>query len=833
MSRILVVDDHQENHYLLRALFEGHGHRVDEASNGADALIAARRAPPDLIVADILMPVMDGFQLCREWKADARLGQIPFVFYTATYTDSQDEAFALSLGADAFIVKPIEPEELLATVNRQLTRDAPPEPAIQPADEAIVLKEYNAVLIHKLEQKMDQLEAASQRAYLTQERLALALEAAEAGIWDWDLASGHIVWSDAHARIFGLKSEQFDGRYETFRRCVHPDDIQALEDQVEAARARHLDYQHEFRVVWPDGSIHWVAGRGRFLRDESGNPMRMCGAVTDISQRKADEARLHLAAAVFQHSNEGVTITDADVRIVAVNAAFTRITGYREEEVLGKNPRFLQSGRHDRNFYTTLWSKLRATGHWQGEIWDRRKDGTVYPELLSISTVCDPTGKIVNYLGVFTDLSDIKSIQEQLDVLAHHDPLTGLPNRRLFHELLQLSIQRANREHDQVALLFIDLDRFKNINDSFGHPVGDRLLVKTAQRIKNVLRDIDLVARIGGDEFNIILDRLGDAREAAMVAERLIAVISEPFEIESNTFYVGASIGIALYPLDGGDAQTLQSNADTALYQAKGEGRGTYRFFATALAEAAKECMALETLLRQALNSQQLELHYQPQVSLSDGRVIGVEALARWNSPHLGMISPARFIPLAEETGLIVPLGEWALTTACRQMRDWLAAGKAPGYVAVNVSAVQLTRGDLMAAVRAALAESGIEPGQLELEITESFVMGDPEAAVRLLTELKELGVRIAIDDFGTGYSSLAYLKRLPVDLLKVDQGFVRGMLVDANDEAIVRAVIALGHSLGLEALAEGVETAAHAERLMALGCNSAQGWHYGRPAPG
>ncbi len=833
MTRILVVDDHEENRYLLRALFEGHDYRVDEANDGADALSIAQRTPPDLIVTDILMPVMDGFQLCREWKTDTRLRKIPFVFYTATYTDLKDEAFALSLGADKFIVKPMEPSDFLAMIHDQLARGAPSEQPVRSVDEAIVLKEYNAILIHKLEQKISQLEATSQRVWLTQERLTLALDAANAGIWDWNLSSGRIVWNDAHAKIFGLTLEQFDGRYATFRRCVHPDDIQVIEDKVEAARTQHLDYQHEYRVIWPDGSLHWIAGRGRFLHDESGTPVRMCGVVIDISQRKADEERLRLAAAVFQHGNEGVVVTDADVGIVGVNAAFTRITGYCEEEVLGKNPRLLQSGRHHHEFYATLWATLQVNGHWQGEIWNRRKNGEVYPELLSISVVCDSRGKVVNYLGVFTDISGIKNIQEQLDTLAHHDPLTNLPNRQLFQELLQLSMQRASRERDQMALLFMDLDRFKNINDSLGHAVGDHLLVQVALRIKKVLRDIDLVARIGGDEFNIILDHLSDVQEAAVVAERLIAAISEPFEIDGNTFYIGVSLGIALYPGDGEDTQTLQSNADAALYQAKNEGRGTYRFFANELAETIKERMALETLLRQALDSQQLELHYQPQVSLSDGHIIGVEALARWNNPRFGTISPARFIPLAEETGLIVALGEWALITACRQMRKWLDAGATLHYVAVNVSAVQLTRGDLIASVRAALAESGIEPGQLELEITESFVMADPEAAIGLLTELKELGVRIAIDDFGTGYSSLAYLKRLPLHLLKVDQSFVRDMLDDPNDEAIVRAVIALGHSLGLNIMAEGVETAAHAECLIALGCDAAQGWHYGRPAPG
>ena len=581
-----------------------------------------------------------------------------------------------------------------------------------------------------------------------------------------------------------------------------------------------------------DGRQRLIAWHNANLADEQGNIVGTLSSGQDITDHKRMEESLRQAAAVFEHSAEGVMITDADLKIVRVNPAFTATTGYSPEEVLGQSPNLLQSGRHDREFYQEMWARLQRMDHWRGEVWNRRKDGAIYPELLTISVVRDDQGRLINYLGVSSDISDIRHAQEELDFLAHHDPLTGLPNRQLFNELLQHAIQAAEREERRFALLFLDLDRFKNVNDTLGHPVGDRLLVEVAQRLRAEMRGIDTVSRIGGDEFILLLDHLGDPQEAAMAAQRLIERLSLPFEILGNTLYSGASIGIAVYPVDGRDAAVLQRNADSALYQAKDEGRGTYRFFDKALAEAASERVALETLLRQAMDHDQLELHYQPQVDLASGEVVGVEALARWNSPSLGAISPARFIPLAEETGLIVPLGEWALRTACRQMRRWLDEGLAPDYVAVNVSAVQLSRGDLPSTVRAVLTECALEASHLELEMTESFVMADPEAAARVLRELKALGIRLSIDDFGTGYSSLSYLKRLPVDRLKVDQSFVRDMLTDTNDEAIVRAVIALGHSLGLNVLAEGVETVEHAERLRKLGCDSAQGWHFGRPEP-
>lgn len=460
------------------------------------------------------------------------------------------------------------------------------------------------------------------------------------------------------------------------------------------------------------------------------------------------------------------------------------------------------------------------------------KDGRPVHTLVRGHLERDEAGRPERLTGTLVDISDIKAAREQLSFLAHHDPLTSLPNRQLFNELLDHAILAAQRGGDQFALMFVDLDHFKNVNDSLGHKVGDQLLVDAAQRLQKELRGHDTLARIGGDEFLILLAPLKDPREAGQIARRLIDAMGKPFQLDCHTLYIGASIGISTFPGDGIHADALQQNADAALYQAKKSGRGTFRFFSRELADAAQERLAMETLLRQALDKEQLELHYQPQVDLASGRVLGMEALARWHHPKLGDIPPARFIPLAEETGLIVQLGEWALFTACRQMRRWLDEQSGPACVAVNVSSAQFSRGDLLASVRAALADSGIPPDCLELEITESFVVADPEKAAAMLGTIRELGVRLAMDDFGTGYSSLAYLKRLPMQRLKVDRDFVRDMLTDSNDEAIVRAVIALGHSLGLNILAEGVETAEHAQRLVELGCDAGQGWHFGRPEP-
>lgn len=647
---------------------------------------------------------------------------------------------------------------------------------------------------------------------------------------------GEITMVNRHGcQILGCMESDLIGR-NWFATClpqpeglevVYPVFMKMMAGNAEVAK----NYENKIRCF--DGKLRTIAWRNTYLTDADGAIIGALSSGQDITDQKTSQESLRLAGAVYQHSAEGIIVTDANVNIVAVNPAFTKITGFDAQEVLGKNPRLLQSGRHDIDFYRRMWAELTTHGHWQGEVWNRCKNGAIYPELLNMSVIRDENGHAINYLGVITDISDIKKVQEKLDFLAYHDPLTGLANRSLFNEFLQLAIQRASRQKHQFALLFMDLDRFKDVNDSLGHPIGDKLLIEIAQRLKSELRAIDYLSRISGDEFNLLLDQLHNPQDAGTMAERILNVIAQPVHIEGHEIYIGASIGIAVYPRDAVDIATLHRNADAALYQAKAEGRGTFRYFAKELAETAKERQALETSLRQAMRDGQLELHYQPQVLLADGKTKGVEALARWTSPSLGEISPVRFIPLAEETGLIVELGDWALKTACFQMRRWHDAGSPITYVAVNVSAVQLARGHLVESVRTALRESGIQAEQLELEITESFVMRNPDAAMGVLNELKALGVKMAIDDFGTGYSSLAYLKHLPVSRLKVDQGFVRDMLCDANDAAIVRAVIGLGHSLGLDVLAEGVETAEHAEALKALGCDSAQGWFYGRAKPG
>lgn len=550
-------------------------------------------------------------------------------------------------------------------------------------------------------------------------------------------------------------------------------------------------------------------------------------------QRVRADARLRQMAAVFESTREGVVITDLTPRILGVNRAYTEITGYQEEEVLECNPSLLKSGRQDPMFYQAMWQSIHETGHWQGEIWNRHKSGEVYPQLLTVSTVRDGDGRPTHYVGVMTDISQLKQSEERLERLAHYDPLTDLPNRLLLLSRLEHLLERAERYRHKAAVLFIDVDNFKVINDSLGHPAGDALLSALARRLRDRLRDEDTLGRLGGDEFLVVLEDLGRVEDAATVAEVLIGLLEQSFVLPSGEeIHIGASIGISLYPNDGGTVTELIKNADTAMYQAKGQGRNTYRFYTASLSAAANHRLALEARLRRALANDEFALYYQPQIDTNTDRVIGCEALLRWRSPEDGLVPPNRFIPLAEETGLILPLGEWVLRNACAQAKAWLDAGLPLLVLAVNLSARQLRQPDLVDQVAAILQETGLPPDHLKLELTESMLMEQGEQAVACLQALKNLNLKLSIDDFGTGYSSLAYLKSLPIEELKIDRSFVRDIPEDSNDMEIAATIITIARTLKLRVVAEGVETQEQLDFLKRQDCHAWQGYLFSRPIP-
>ncbi len=566
-------------------------------------------------------------------------------------------------------------------------------------------------------------------------------------------------------------------------------------------------------------------------RNELGEIAEFARITGLVVERVEALSNLRQAAAVFESTSEGVVITDLQPRILQVNPAYCAITGFAPEEAVGRNPNLIGSGRQDADFHRTLWRSVIETGNWRGEIWNRRKNGEVVPQLLTISTVRDGAGRPTHYVGVMTDISQIKQSEERLEHLAHFDPLTDLPNRLLLHYRLEHALEIAARSQRTVAVLFIDLDNFKNINDSLGHPVGDDILRAIATRLAGRLREGDTLGRLGGDEFLLILEDVPSPRDAGEVAHTLLHLLRDPFTVAKNAeVYVTASIGVSLYPADATNVTEMIQHADAAMYKAKDQGRNTFKYYTSELTTTVNARLDLDSRMRRALGQGEFVLHYQPVIDMATGELDACEALVRWNNPERGLISPAKFIPIAEETGMIVPLGEWVLRTACGQTVAWMQAGLPPIVMSVNVSGRQLQQGHFAVLVAEILAETGLPPNQLKLELTESTIMGRGEDAVDLLNDLRALGIGLAIDDFGTGFSSLARLKRFPIDELKIDQTFVQDIPDDPSGMEIAATIIAMARNLKLRVVAEGVETEEQLAFLRKQGCHAYQGYLYSRP---
>ncbi|MGO4888981.1 EAL domain-containing protein [Anaerobacillus sp. MEB173] len=551
-------------------------------------------------------------------------------------------------------------------------------------------------------------------------------------------------------------------------------------------------------------------------------------AITEVRQQTEDHLRL--SAKVFENSLEGITITDKNGDIIFVNPAFTNITGYTPEEVIGKNPNLLSSGKHDKAFYDGMWSSLKEKGQWKGEIWNRKKDGSLIAEWLTISSILDDSGETTHYASVFTDITDRKKQMEMIEYQANHDSLTGLTNRRLFNKQIIESLHSAKDSHRKMGIMFLDLDQFKNINDSFGHGFGDCLLQNIAATLNETVDDDVTLARLGGDEFILFYPAITDRDVLAEDAQKIIDKISQPITINGYSVVVTTSIGISVFPDDGEDLDSLIKNADIALYHAKGKGRNSYYFYESSMSEKVMKRVEYEAKLREAISEEQFQVYYQPKVEVSTGKIIGMEALLRWQHPEIGMISPSDFIPIAEETGLIIPIGEYVLRTACEQSKHWQQAGYPPIAVSVNIASQQLQKDYLLSLVTKVLFETGLEPKYLELEVTEGSLMMNNEETIEILTSLKEIGVKISIDDFGTGYSSLNYIKQFSIDMIKIDKSFVMNMTSDPNDTAIVKAIISMAHSLNMRVVAEGVETEEQFALLRDMGCEWVQGFLFSEP---
>ncbi len=541
---------------------------------------------------------------------------------------------------------------------------------------------------------------------------------------------------------------------------------------------------------------------------------------------------LHLAGHVFKSSKEGILITDAESRILAVNPAFTEISGYRAEDVVGKHPDLLASGKHEPDFYRNMWQTIRESGSWSGEIWNQRRDGSIFPELLQITTVRSASGEVLHYVGTFLDLTERKEAEDRIRQLAEFDPLTGLPNRSLLGDRMAQAMARAERENRRVAALILDLDRFKTVNDSLGHAIGDQLLQGVAARLRHLVRHSDTVSRLGGDEFVVVLTGLEHPAQALPAARKILEALAAPFQMGEHELQVTPSIGIALYPDNAGDTETLLKHAEAAMYHAKNQGRNTFQFFTPEFNHWATDRLRIENGLRHALARNELLLHFQPQVDLATRSIVGCEALLRWQPADSEMVMPDRFIPVAEETGLIVPIGNWVLEQACEQLARWDAAGAAPIRMAVNVAVPQLRQPGFVDGVRQALQRAGLAPERLEIEVTESVLLDKDERISRTLEGLLALGTKLSLDDFGTGYASLSYLRNFRFNVLKIDRSFVSELHHNEADIKLIRAIISIARDLSLQTVAEGVESEVQLEILQELGCTLGQGYHFSRPVP-
>ncbi len=787
---LMLVEDERVIAFDLKNQLQSFGYRVGAVlASGEQAVRRVAEVAPDLVLMDIhLEGPLDGIEAALQIQARHR---VPVVFLTA-YAEDDTLRRALDCRPFGYLVKPCEARELHATIQMALARRAV------------------EISVERSEQLFKQ-----------------ALDAASLGVLEWRGDSMDLHGEGHLTGLFGERPVPLDEPWDTFQSRVDEADRTRVTDTLNAALAHGDPVRIEFRTVG-NGGARRLEAHARAYGSPAGG-QRIVGILQDVTQRRRDEDRLRQSSVVFHTTAEAIVIADAQHRISAINAACTRITGHLEHEVLGLDLDTVLGTGHDDTFYTSLASPS-GNGYWQGEVQCQRVSGEHFPAWQSISAVRGEDGRVTHFVAAFSDFTAIHRAEEKLNHLAHHDALTDLPNRLLFDDRFERAIEHARRAQQRCTLLFLDLDSFKVVNDTLGHAIGDDLLRGVAQRLRASLRRSDTLARLGGDEF-VVLTGGTQPEDASHLAVKILGALREPFELGDEQIRISASIGIAVFPDHGSDRNVLMRAADIAMYSAKSQGRNRYQFFTEDMSERTHERMQMEQGLRRAIESNTLEVHYQPQQRLSDGQLTGVEALVRWPHPELGMVAPARFIPVAEESGIIETLGLWVLRRACRDIIGLPDCEGRQMRLAVNVSVRQFLRDDFVAQVLGVLTETGFPAEALELEITESTVQVIEQSA-GILDALKRLGVSISIDDFGTGYSSLSVLRGLPIDRIKIDRSFIADLTESDDARAMVDAMLALGRSLRMKTIAEGIEQAEQADLLIRLGCDEGQGYLFARPMP-
>lgn len=701
------------------------------------------------------------------------------------------------------------------------------------------LEQHRDDEVGKLVLAFNQLHQSRQRyeeaLKASEERYRLTMEATHTGIWSWDLQNDSISWNSECFAMLGYPDQAFALDRQHFREMIHPEDQVQFFISFMPQMLSDTATEAEFRLRTATGDWLWVQSRGRpILFDSQSKPIRIAGTHVNIDKQKQTE-QLRLAATAFETSDAIMIVNEAN-EIIKVNNAFCQITGYSEKEAVHSTPALLRSGMHKADFYKDLWTSVTSTGHWQGEIWNRRKNGEIFIAWLHINTVFNDDGSINQRVAVFSDITEKKRSEELIWKQANFDPLTGLPNRRMFMERLQQEIRLADRSGSSVALLFLDLDRFKEINDTMGHNTGDELLQQVAQRFRTLIRGSDTVARLGGDEFTFILPQIGSTQQVERVARKILEAAERPFTLQQQPVYVSASIGITLFPQDADNSDQLIQNADQAMYAAKESGRNQMHYFTPSMQEDALERVNTVKELREAISQQQFELYYQPIVSMQDRQVIKAEALIRWQHPVKGLVMPDAFIPLADESGLILEIGEWAFAEALNQVKHWRTTLNPEFQISVNTSPAHFDLSGPHAASPerwiSQLQEANIDGSAISVEITEGLLMDTSLETRQKLLKLRDADIQVALDDFGTGHSSLAYLNQLDIDYLKIDRSFVQNLKKPSNDLALCNAIIVMAHTLGLKVVAEGIETLEQHQLLKEAGCDYGQGYLYSPALP-
>ncbi len=659
----------------------------------------------------------------------------------------------------------------------------------------------------------------------SEERWKFILEGSSESVWDWSLEQDKENYSKNMGSLLGKIEKKL---HNTSRKSkIHPDDILTVEaDLQEHLNGKTEFYHNKHRVLRENGSWSWVVSRGKVVsRDAGGKALRMVGTHTDITERQ-------LANAVYQHSNQAMFVTDINNAIISINPAFSRITGYTEEDIIGKNPKTLSSGLHDKLFYQKMWDSINTTGFWQGEVWNKRKNGDIYPEEINITSIKGANGVVDHRVALFYDITEKKESDRVILEQANFDSLTKLPNRRMFNDRLQQEIIKSNRTNQPFALLFVDLDHFKDINDSLGHELGDNLLKESAQRIKANVRSTDTISRIGGDEFTVILPDVEDTIYVDRIAINIIESLTRPFQLELEKAYISASIGISLFPFDAQDSGSLLKHSDQAMYRAKGSGRSCFKYFTASMQQEAQERQELIVELHQAIKSSQFQLYYQPVINLNTLEIKKAEALIRWHHPSKGIISPADFIPIAEKSGLIQEIGNWVFKEAVDQAKKWTEKYDKEFQISINLSPAQFQKDKTLNDWLVYIEEIDFTGSNIVIEITEGLLLENEPEVVKQLLEFHNAGIEVAIDDFGVGYSSLSRIKQLDIDYLKIDRSFVKNLIPNSQDSAFCEAIIVMAHKLNIKVIAEGIETPLQYKLLLEMGCDYGQGFLFSKPLP-